>query len=242
MSIDDDLWASAALEAEDTHLVQVPAGAIDALGRGNLEDAQKYSTTAMTPYLVSPECLGVWRMRGQQSAGAPADTAWATRLIVDFGAGRTVGWAGFRGAPDPFGMVEIGYAVDPTHRRKGYARAALVILLEKAAALPDVRTVRTSISVENMLCRRLVTQYGFRDIGERQKDYGGLETIFELTLPSDRHSSESQQESDDATTGPSERTVQILQEHDGSDDLAHQRASSSFRRRLTTFVRNLTSR
>uniref|UniRef100_UPI0012DCF9F2 GNAT family N-acetyltransferase n=1 Tax=Arthrobacter sp. Br18 TaxID=1312954 RepID=UPI0012DCF9F2 len=173
---------------------------------------------------------------------ASGDTGWVARLIVDFGAERTVGWAGFRGPPDSSGMVEIGYAVDPVHRRKGYARAALVILLEKAEAFPEVRTVRASLSVDDRLCQQLVTQYGFRDIGEQEDEQDGLETIFELTFPSDTRLSTPQQESDDPTTGSSEKTARTPRGHQEPGEPAHPRTSSSLRRRLVTFVRNLTSR
>ena len=59
-------------------------------------------------------------------------------------------------------MVEVGYAVDPPHRRQGYARAALVSLLNRAVAEPAVSVVRATISPANLASRDLVLQYGFR--------------------------------------------------------------------------------
>jgi RimJ/RimL family protein N-acetyltransferase len=76
-------------------------------------------------------------------------------------------------------MVEIGYAVDPEFRRRGYARAALEALLERAAREPSVRTVRVTISPDNEPSYRLVSQYGFARTGEQWDEEDGLEYIYE---------------------------------------------------------------
>ncbi|WP_239095321.1 GNAT family N-acetyltransferase [Planotetraspora silvatica] len=44
-----------------------------------------------------------------------------------------IGQAGYHGPPDQSGMAEVGYAVDPACRRRGYARPALETLLQRAA-------------------------------------------------------------------------------------------------------------
>ncbi|WP_081737696.1 GNAT family N-acetyltransferase [Arthrobacter sp. H41] len=243
----DGPWSSGALEAEDTSLVQLPTEVIHALSRGDLEAAQAFSNTAvapdvLTPYLVSPEGLDVWRMSSEQVAAAPGKTGWVARLIVDFGAQRTVGWAGFRGPPDPVGVVEIGYAVDPVHRRKGYAEAALVILLEKAEALPEVRTVRASLSTDDLLCRRLVTRYGFVNVGEHKDDESERLAIFERTLPPHMPSLRPRKESDDVGSGSSEPAGEALAGHEQLEIPAHPAAALSLGQRLATFVRNLTGR
>jgi RimJ/RimL family protein N-acetyltransferase len=77
-------------------------------------------------------------------------------------------------------MVEIGYRVDPAHRRRGYARAALEALLDRAAREPRVRTVRVSIRPDNAPSNRLASQYGFRQVGEQWDDEDGLEIIYEV--------------------------------------------------------------
>jgi len=91
-----------------------------------------------------------------------------------------VGFAGYHGPPDSAGMVEVGYAVDPIYRRQGYARAALVVLLDRAEREPSVRTVRATIRPDNRASRLLVLQYGFVEVGEQWDDEDGLETIFEV--------------------------------------------------------------
>lgn len=76
-------------------------------------------------------------------------------------------------------MVEVGYAIDPAHRRQGYARAALRELLDRAARDPAVRTVRATVGPDNLASRNLIVQYGFIEVGEQWDDEDGLEIIYE---------------------------------------------------------------
>ncbi|MEH3089197.1 MAG: GNAT family N-acetyltransferase [Microbacterium arborescens] len=132
-----------------------------------------------TPFLTGPECAGLWRHRSAQIHASPGDAPWITRLIVDPLVDAPVGVAGFHGPPDENGMVEVGYRVDPALRRRGYARQALEILLAVAAAHPDVRTVRATISPDNAASRALIDGYGFVERGEQWDDEDGLEIIYE---------------------------------------------------------------
>jgi RimJ/RimL family protein N-acetyltransferase len=77
-------------------------------------------------------------------------------------------------------MVEIGYGVDPAHRRRGYARAALEVLLRRAAAEPRVTTVRVTISPDNAVSQRLTARHGFVRVGEQWDDEDGLEIVYEV--------------------------------------------------------------
>jgi len=91
-----------------------------------------------------------------------------------------VGRAGFHGLPDAAGIVEVGYAINPAHRRRGYARAALESLLERAARDPGVHTVRATIRPDNTASRDLVVQYDFVAVGEQWDDEDGQEIVFEV--------------------------------------------------------------
>ncbi len=77
-------------------------------------------------------------------------------------------------------MVEVGYAVDPGFRRKGYARAALLALIKWAKEDASIQRIRATISPDNLASRALVSQYGFVEVGEQWDDEDGLETIFEV--------------------------------------------------------------
>ena len=161
-------------------LVELPPAAIHALAAGDLEQANRLAPILLTQYFVDADDSGVWRYRSRQLEADPSSAGWITRAIWDIDSREAVGRAGYHGPPDPVGMVEIGYAVDPVRRRQGYARAALEVLLDRAAREPSVQTVRVTISPENAASRLLVQQYGFLEVGEHWDEEDGLEIIFEV--------------------------------------------------------------
>lgn len=163
-------------------IVQLSPEALAALAEGDLATADALSPVPLSAWLVSPEEIGVWRRRATQVVVTPADLPWVTGVLWSEETRETVGGAGFHGAPDERGMVEVGYGVDPAHRRRGYARAALDLLLERARREPDVRVFRLTISPDNEPSLALARQYPFVEVGEQWDEEDGLETIFELDL------------------------------------------------------------
>lgn len=151
-----------------------------ALGHGDLAAANTASPVPLSAYFAGPEWKSVWQRRSKQVEEDPASAAWVTGVIWDERHQVAVGRAGYHGPPDRSGMVEIGYAVDPAYRRRGYARAALEALLQRAACEPRVRTVRVTISPGNVASCRLASQYGFTEVGEQWDDEDGLEIIYEI--------------------------------------------------------------
>lgn len=121
-------------------------------------------------------------MRVSQIETQPADAPWVTRLLVLQATGEVVGRAGFHGKPDERGMVEVGYSVDPAHRRRGHARAAMEILLGVARAERDVKVVRASVGPWNKASGALVRGFGFVQRGEQWDEEDGLEVVYELDL------------------------------------------------------------
>ena len=136
-------------------------------------------TDPLPEYFVGPDWRGTWRMRSEQVCQDAASAAWVTGVIWDEREQVAVGRAGYHGPPDESGMVEIGYAIDPAYRRRGYARAALEALLRRAAEEPQVSTVRVTISPDNTASYALAAQYGFTRVGEQWDEEDGLEIIYE---------------------------------------------------------------
>jgi RimJ/RimL family protein N-acetyltransferase len=161
-------------------IVHLSALAFRALADGDLLAANMLSPVPLSAYFAGPEWAAVWRRRSEQVEQDPASAEWVTGVIWDEEQEVAVGRAGYHGPPDRSGMVEIGYAVDPAYRRRGYARAALEALLARAASEPQVRTVRVSIRPDNAASYALASQYGFAEVGEQWDEEDGLEIIYEV--------------------------------------------------------------
>ena len=170
------------MSAPRVRVVHLSAETLAALAAGDLDAADATSPVPLTPWLVSDEAIGTWRYRATQVVGAPQDLAWVTGVIWDEDREVVVGKAGFHAAPDAAGMVEVGYAVDPAERRRGYARAVLLAMLARARAEPSVRTFRATVSPDNAPSLGLIAQLPFVEVGEQWDEEDGLETIYELPV------------------------------------------------------------
>jgi [ribosomal protein S5]-alanine N-acetyltransferase len=163
-------------------IVQLSPDAILALSAGDLDAAAALSPVPLPLWMVSESSVSTWRYRTRQAVESPEDLPWITGVLWDEDEQVAVGQAGFHAAPDADGMVEIGYGVDPAYRRRGYARAALELAIERSRSEPTVRTLRATVSPENEASLALIRQYPFVENGEQWDDEDGLELIFEMEV------------------------------------------------------------
>jgi RimJ/RimL family protein N-acetyltransferase len=68
------------------------------------------------------------------------DAVFGPRLVLERSTGDAVGTAGFFGPPRD-GVVEIGYGIVPSRRRRGYATEAARALIELALTQPGVSEI-----------------------------------------------------------------------------------------------------
>jgi len=104
-------------------------------------------------------------------------------FVVDREESRVIGTAGFKGAPDADGVVEIAYGIAPEYQGRGYATEAAQALVEFALAEDSVKTVRAHTLPEPNASTRVLTKNGFRHLGEVIDPEDGRVWRWELPRP-----------------------------------------------------------
>jgi RimJ/RimL family protein N-acetyltransferase len=162
---------------------ELSAKTMSALLEGDLPTARAESGVELGELFVGDRAKWLWNYRLKQLETEPEAAGWIARAVLARPSEEqgevVVGYAGFHGPPDEAGMVEVGYTVDPQYRRRGYAKAILTALLERAAAEPAVRVVRATISPDNEASLATIASFGFVRNGEQWDEEDGLELIFE---------------------------------------------------------------
>jgi len=124
----------------------------------------------IVPELVTPPVRRAMTMKLGKMAGAPcANHAWYTYWLIvvqQDGERMGAGMAGFKGAPDEHGSVEIGYGIDPAFRRKGYMTEAVPAMIDWAFQQEACREVtacgvlKTNPASSHVLRKVWMTQSG----------------------------------------------------------------------------------
>ncbi len=168
--------------AKSLRMVVLSSETLSALLDGDLSRASAEAGVEFTDYFVTDKARRLWQRRLAQLATDPESQKWIARAVVDETQEVVVGHAGYHGPPDKDGMVEIGYSVDVAYRRRGYARAMLRELLRRANTDPRVKTVRATISPDNVAFLATIQGFGFTQTGEQWDEEDGLELVFEIAL------------------------------------------------------------
>jgi [ribosomal protein S5]-alanine N-acetyltransferase len=139
---------------------------------GLIEQPDRFEETfALTPaagmrgFYVSGEVSPHWLAALRNSVGQGPNPWRHGFWIIEKASGEIVGGAGFKGAPDADGMVEIAYGVVPSREGRGYATEAARALLHFAAADPRVKTIRAHTRPEPNASTRVLAKCGFVHIG-----------------------------------------------------------------------------
>lgn len=96
----------------------------------------------------------------QQLENDPASVGWGLWFIVDEKRRSLVGDVGFKGKPDAYGRVEIGYGIAPAFRGRGYASEAATALVSWAFSQRDVRCISAECLADNEPSVRVLEKIG----------------------------------------------------------------------------------
>jgi RimJ/RimL family protein N-acetyltransferase len=121
------------------------------------------------------ELAGVLRRQARASADAERFGVW---VMIECASSSVVGDVGFHGPPDAGGAIELGYAVIPSRRRRGYAVEAAGALVAWGARQPGVDSIVAGCGARNTPSIRTLERVGFRRTDERSAQvrwrYGGV--------------------------------------------------------------------
>jgi ribosomal-protein-alanine N-acetyltransferase len=149
---------------------------------GDRSRASAEAGVALSDYFVTDKAGRLRQRRLAQLATNADSQEWIARAVVDETQDVVVGYAGYHGPLYDDGMVAIGYSVDVGYRRKGYARAIFRELLRRANTDPRVKTVRATISPDNLASLATIQGFGFALTGQQWDDEHGLELVFEIPV------------------------------------------------------------
>ena len=89
--------------------------------------------------------------------------------------------AGFHDGPDINGMIEIGFGVDKAWQGKGYGQELLHGMWGWVVNTPEVKTLRYTVSPDNLISQHIIKKLGFNLVGEQIDEEDGLEEIYEMS-------------------------------------------------------------
>ncbi len=146
------------------------------------ENLAIYSGKAFNnPYRVLMDNSGPLKWRVPQVKINPELNIWFVRWIVLKETNEIIGSISFHAAPDDNGMIEIGYEIAEEFRNRGYGSEALKGMWEWVIDQPGVRTLRYTVSAENLASVAVINKFGFEHVGQQIDEEDGPEEIYEMS-------------------------------------------------------------
>lgn len=128
------------------------------------ELAQFPAAAGLREFFTSGEISPAWlaTMRALEHADP-----WVLGFaVVHRESGQVIGSAGFKGAPDADGMVEVAYGIVPAFEGRGHAAAAAQALVAYAFGSGSVRLVRAHTLPTPNASTRVLAKCGFQRVGD----------------------------------------------------------------------------
>jgi [ribosomal protein S5]-alanine N-acetyltransferase len=144
------------LETEHLELTPLPVRAAAGLPRDRAGVAAALAAELSDEW-PNPDLYGVLQRHAALTAELEHFGVW---VMIERSTVTVVGDIGFH-APPADGVIEIGYSVVPSRRRRGYATEAARALVAWAAAQPDVRELVAGCDPANRASVATLERAGF---------------------------------------------------------------------------------
>ncbi|MFM1796415.1 MAG: hypothetical protein RL733_196 [Actinomycetota bacterium] len=133
------------------------------------------------PYRILIDSPGPLSWRVPQVKGNPAVNKWFVRFIVAKDSREIIGSTSFHGSPDHQGMIEIGLGIEEPFQNQGFAKESLLGMWRWATTFPEVRTLRYTVSPDNLPSISVIRHFGFDFKGQQLDEIDGPENIYEMS-------------------------------------------------------------
>ena len=120
-----------------------------------------------------------WRV--PQVKSDPSTNKWFVRFIVLKDSRVVIGSTSFHGVPDENGMMEIGIGIEEEFWGNGYATEALRGMWNWVCGESGVRTLRYTVSPDNLASISVIKKFGFTFMGQQIDEVDGPEDIYEMS-------------------------------------------------------------
>jgi ribosomal-protein-alanine N-acetyltransferase len=149
---------------ETAHLTLIPCelAHVEAFAQGRENLARLVDARVPECFPVFPEGITYWEARLNEDASL---RGWLNWFFMERAGRVLVGDGGFKGPPDTAGIVEIGYAIIPEFRRKGYATEAARGLTAWAFGHPQITAVAAETLLDGFESMGVLGKVGMRQVG-----------------------------------------------------------------------------
>lgn len=169
------------IETPRLELHHLSAAAIIELFEEKLDAVALAEGAFTNPHQVLVKNSGPLGWRVPQVKEDHSVNKWFVRYIVLKENREVIGSTSFHGVPDNDGMMEIGLGIEEPFQGNGYAKEALIGMWSWVCGFPEVKTLRYTVSPENLPSIAVINYFGFEYKGQQMDEIDGLENIYELS-------------------------------------------------------------
>lgn len=128
----------------------------------NRSKASRVLNARLSEEWPQPDLL---RILPRQAAASADEECFGIWVMIERSTGLVVGDVGFHGPPEDTGVIEIGYCVVPSRRRRGYATEAARAMVRWAIDQQDVDAIVAGCEPNNVPSLGTLEKAGFRRTG-----------------------------------------------------------------------------